>query len=200
MNYTEKHFSRCAVNPLVKDLFQEYPDLIELTRDVKLLKYVICVYDPGSPFVLQVRDVMTRKQLAAQFAGFNLSTDEKFLDDVYRLKDKTARSVAMSYLKEKSFPREWMMIVANESTFIEYFDRMIEPISKATDVTAGNPAVKETDEMNAIEKKAKLSAHMDMLSERIEKGYRRMFGNDDAIDLPGSVGRTKPEDMAGQVG
>jgi len=191
MDYKPQHFSRCLFNPMAKDLLDQSPILKNLTTDIRVLKYVLVLYDPNSPFILQHRDIKMRKQMAAQFAGFDIVMESDQLSDMYSLKDDMTREVVVRFLKKFAFPREWFMICANEETFYEYGERLMEPIGKSLKG--------DKDEMGAIAVKSKLSQDMEIINERIEKGYKRMFGDDSEIDIPGVTGRTSAESMAGGV-
>lgn len=192
MEYKYQHFGKCLFNPMERDLMERYPVLKNLSMRVNLMKYVIVLYDPNSPFILQHRDIRIRKQMAAQFAGFDIVLESEMLNDMYLLKNDETREVVVRFLKKFAFPREWFMICANEHTFYEYGERMMEPITKSAEV-------KDKDEMTAISIKSKLSQDMEVINERIEKGYKKMFGDDTEIDIPGVIGRTTAESMSGNV-
>lgn len=191
MEYKLQHFSKCLFNPMVKEMMDYYPVLKNLTSDIRLMKYVLVLYDPNSPFILQHRDIKMRKQMAAQFAGYDIVIDNDMLNEMYMLKDEATREVVVRFLRKFAFPRDWFMICANEEAFYEYGERMMEPISKSE---RG-----DKDEMGAIAVKSKLSQDMEIINERIEKGYKKMFGDDEEIDIPGVIGRTSAESMAGTV-
>lgn len=191
MDYKSQHFSRCIFNPMEKNMLDKYPVLKNLTLKEELIKYVIALYDPNSPLVLQHRDIKMRKQIAARFAGYDIVLESAKLTDMYTLKDDETREVVVRFLKKFAFPREWYMICANEQTFYEYGERLMEPITKSD---RG-----DKDEMTAIAIKSKLSQDMEVIHERIDKGYKRMFSDDEEIDLPGIIARTTSENMAGNV-
>jgi hypothetical protein len=192
MEYKLQHFAKCQFNPMEKNLVEKYPVLADLSDDIRLLKYIIAAYDPHSPFIPQYRDVRVRKQMAAMFAGFNMTTDNIYVEEIFSLKDNTARDAVLKFLRDFGYPRIWFQVCANEKTFYEYGERLMQPIDE--EKTSG-----EKDLLAAIQIKTKLSADMEALDDRIEKGYRKMFGGDDEIEIPGAVGRTTAESMAGKV-
>lgn len=74
-NYTTNQFNACAINPLVGgDLLLKHPhlyevfepDWIEDTHFDRILRYIVCVYDPKSPLVAMERDLVRRKDAAIQ--------------------------------------------------------------------------------------------------------------------------------------
>lgn len=191
MDYKAKNFSRCVFNPTEKNLTSEYPDLKQISSDEKLLRYIIALYDPGSPIIPLYRDIKIRKEIAADFAGYE-RTDTERREALFELKDDTVREAVIKFLTTFAFPREWYMICANEQTFFEFGERMMKPIEK-------KDGEKDKDEISAIQVKSKLSEEMEKLSQRIEAGYRKVFGSDDSLGLPENTGRTTVEMMAGKV-
>jgi hypothetical protein len=199
MSYKTQHFSKCIFNPMEKDLLGKYPGLGELSKDERILRYVIALYDNNSPYILQQRDVRVRKQMVAQFAGYNVVADQELLESFYTLKNEEVRKAVVDFLKKYTFPRVWYMICANEQTFYEYGERLMEPIGARNEGGAPSAGMKEKDEMAAIQIKSKLSQDMEALNDRIEKGYQKLFSNDEDVDLPTLTGRTGAENMAMNV-
>lgn len=192
MNYEKKHFGNCLFNPMEKDLFGTYPELKKLTNNEKMMRYIIAMYDPKSPIVSQNRDPVMRKRIAAEFAGYDMVQDRSKLEEIYNLKTEYVRTIIVRFMTEFAYPREWFMLQANEATYFEYGARMMEPITK-------DDNTKEKDELAAINIKSKLSEDMEKLNERIEKGYKKLFGDDSATLTAALPGRTTVESMSGKV-
>lgn len=192
MNFSTKDFENCLFNPVTKDLLKEHPELAKVSKDEKLLRYIIALYDPGSPIVRRNRDLVVRKHHAAAFAGYDPVKDAGYMQTLYSLKDAGLRGAVVKFLTTFSFPREWFMLQANLQTYYEYGERMMEPIVK-------QDGEKEKDELAAISIKSKLSQDMEVLNDRIEKGYRKIFGDETDKLMDKTPARTSVESMAGTV-
>jgi len=190
MAYTKKEFDKCLFNPMVDDLFEEYPDLKAINQNEKLVRYICAVYDPKSPLVTNHRDLVQRKQNGAVVAGYDIVKDLKDLEQVFNMKDPVARQAIVRFLTEFIFPREWFLICANEQTFYEYGERMMRPIDDQTD---------DKNEMQAVSIKTKLSQDMADILVRIENGYKRLFGDEVDPDALRKGKRTSAESMAATV-
>lgn len=182
MNYKKEQFNRCQFNP-VGDILENHPELEVVSKDEKLLRYIIALYDPNSPLVSQFKDIGTRKKIAAEFAGYVLDD----IKDILNLKDPEFLSSLMRFFTEFAYPREWFMICANEQTFYEFGERMMQPI-KVQD--------KEKDEISAIAVKTKLSEDMQDINSRIEGLYKKMFGEEVKDVVVTKKRFTSPEKVA----
>jgi hypothetical protein len=186
---SELDFSRCFFDPQPKNLLKTYPELQEISGDERLLRYIIALYDLNSPLVRKYMDIGIRKREAARMAGYDLRKEENELEAIYSFENEAARKAAVRFLKKYQFPREWYMICANEHTLYEYGERMLKPIdSEKTNI--------EKDWIGALADKEKLSAGMEAINRRIETGYKRLFGDDAALE---AKQMTTAESMATSV-
>lgn len=190
MAYTEKDFIRCRFNPLKKNLFESYPELIDLSHDdmynESIAKYIITAYDPESPVVKRYRDVKQRKTLAIELAGI---TDITFAEQLNELGFPFLVDAIDVYLKVHAKSMLWYMICSNEQTFYEYGRRLLQPIK--------DQETREKDLISAIATKSRLSEDMQTLYERIKKGYLELY-DDENLEEKVSSG-FKPEQYATRV-
>lgn len=192
-DYTPDSFKRCLFNPLAKDLAKRYP---ESRCDEKVLRYVLCLYDPKSPLIKDCRNIKTRKQEAARLAGFNLSTDSEFLDDLFAFKNKEAVTATINFLKEHVHNRIWTMIVSHEQTFYEYNERLMKPVDDGSSTISkpvydedddevfeeSTSSTKEKDVMATIAMKSKLIKDLKEIHANLNEYYKEMFEDDDLRD------------------
>lgn len=196
MAYIEKNFSQCAFNPLAKDLFKTYPKLKALTyaREMKpeeewekLIRYIIALYDPGSPVINDNTDLTLRKQVAAQVAGFNVELDNEYLMPIYTCDDEEFTDVVILYLKLYGNSRLWSMIQSNEHLFWEYNLRLMTPISRAD---------KDRDLVAAVSMKSKMSEDLEVISDRIDRCMKRFYVNDEVLEDAVKKKKITPESIA----
>ena len=194
--YSEKDFSKCTFNPSVQDVFTAYPQLSKIKSisekiDSRLMKYIICVYDYRSPIVINNRELKIRKQVAAEFSGYDvLNSNLKYLSNIEE--DYVLRAIDM-FLKSFIHSRVWYMICCNEKVFWEYGERMLKPIG-LTEEGEGGKKLSEKDLIAAMQAKTKLSEDMAAIDERLDAAYKRLYG-DERIDKFLSAGTT-PERVA----
>ena len=186
--YTERDFNKCLFNPCKKDLFVVYPRLMTIKNiKEKLIRYVIAVYDYNSPIVKEYRDLRIRKQQAAEFAGYNLSSDGDYLESLFSLKDNDALDCIDRFIKEFINSRLWARIMADEEFYWQTFKRMTKPIEDSTDG-------RDKANVDAFLSKGKLGEEMEKIELRIDAAYRKLYGDEDASKFV--VKRATPEDMA----
>ncbi len=191
-DYTADSFKNCLFNPLAKDLTGKYPALLPLLpksdNGEKILRYILFLYDPKSPLIKDSRNIKTRKQEAARLAGFDLTKDTDFLDDLFAFKNKEAAAKAVLFLKEFIHNRTWSMIVSHEQTFYEYNERLMKPVED-------NDDTKEKDVMATIVLKSKLVQDLKDIHSILKEYYREIFDDDDLRDKVVN-NRISPETMA----
>jgi hypothetical protein len=192
-DYSQESFKNCLFNPFAKDLTGKYPALKDLLpqgeHGEKVLKYILFLYDPKSPFIRDIRNIKTRKQEAAKLAGFDLQKDSDFLDSVYSFKNKEAAAKAIKFLKEFIHDRTWSMIVSHEQTFYEYNERLMKPVEDDKDTT------KEKDVMATIVLKSKLVQDLKEIHTILKEYYKEIFEDDDLREQVIN-NRISPETMA----
>lgn len=176
MTYGTKQFSGCVFNPTEKNLLEKYPELLTASTDERLLRYVIAMYDPASPFIRDYNDISKRKIAAAAFAGYDIGVDNEVTENLFLLKDEVSLSVVFFYLTKHAFPREWFMICCNEQLFFEYGQRLMKPV----DETKTNI---EKDFIGALADKERLAIAQESVAKRIDELYRKMFKEEVDIEI-----------------
>lgn len=181
MDFTEKDFSRCRFNPLLRDFKQKYPHLFEIIPSEyegdreTLLKYICLMYDPHSPLISYTADIETRKRVAAQYAGFNLNEEQ--LKSLFDLEDVSVIDTIDLFLRRHIHERLAYMVFANEQTFYEYGKRLLIPV-KWDEASGILKKEKEKDILSAITIKSKLSEDMSAINERLEADEKKLYGED----------------------
>ena len=203
--YTLESFKDCLFNPLHKDVLKKYPVLSEVSTNERLLKYILCLYDPKSPLIRDYRNnVANRKREAARLAGYDLSKDVKFLEDLYSFQNKIAASSAIVFLRDHIHNMLWTMIVSHEQTFYEYNERLLKPVEDALSYTSINKEgreeetsvdVKEKDIMSTVSMKSKLIDDCKKIYNLLTEYYEKMF-EDKELREQVVVSRITPESMA----
>lgn len=191
--YTEKNFTGCTFNPLIKDFRERYENLFEIVPvdfvgdKEKLLKYICLMYDPKSPLITDTASIDTRKRNAAQYAGYAI--DEKGLNEIFELTNKHVIEVIDVFLRRHINERLAYMIFGNEQTFFEYGKRLLQPVEWKEDS-------KEKDLLSAIAIKTKLSEDMAAINARIEADYKRLYNNDAHLEKVVTKRAFTPEGFA----
>lgn len=206
-SHTDKDFKRCLFNPLGKSKLATEPrlqalfplmdedneDAVVFTAEVpreKLLKYILCMYDPESP-LLKEPSLEIRKIQAAQIAGYDLEGDSDWLEkEVFSCKNAVVITVLVRYLMLRK-SREFAGIMADEQTYWEFVKRLMEPIGKAD---------KERDEIASLDIKTKLSEAKEVLNQRLTNNWKKFFNDDDAAAKQATqVNVWTPEAAAGII-
>lgn len=194
--YKEIEFSKCLFNPTVSDVFTSYPQLNKIKAldkkvDNKLMKYIICVYDYRSPIVLHNRELKIRKQVAAEFCGYDfVKEDLKYL---FNIEEDYVLQAIDTFLKSFIHSRIWYMICCNENIFWEYGQRMLMPVGNMGEE---GKKLSEKDLIAAMQAKTKLSEDMSSIDERLDAAYKRLYGNESLNKF--ISGATTPERIAAE--
>lgn len=202
LDYTENSFYGCLYNPLDKNLLKKNPGLSVYSSDLRVVKYMICMYDPASPIVREFPEISSRKSMALKVAGIDRDEEPELAMGLTSLKtigDEDEGQInyaqlVFNFIKDCYFPREWFMICCNEQMFWEYGERMLQPIDpKNTNI--------EKDFINALADKEKLATAQESVSRRISDLYRKMLGEpleDGVVDK--RKRRSRPQDFADMGG
>lgn len=193
---TEKDFNKCIFNPCVVDMFVSYPQLTKILSisdkiDNKLMKYIVCVYDYKSPIVINNRELKVRKQVGAEFAGYDIQKED--LKPIFNIEYDYILKAIDLFLKTFIHSRVWYMICCNENIFYEFGQRMLSPVSKSDE---NNKPMTEKAITETMALKTKLSDDMATIDERLDAAYKRLYGGEH-IDKFLS-GATTPERMAAE--
>lgn len=192
MNYSEKSFSACIFNPLVKgNIIETYPRLNEIVLPEwdnsqldSLIRYVILVYDPKSVLATTERDLNYRKNIAAELAGFDMN-DEEYMTSVYTCTHDFLAELIMKFLMRFIKSKEWAAIVIVESCFWESAKKLMEPINGKN----------SKEELEAVQKKSAIKDELDKDIARLDKYYKAFFGEDEDLLLRAKA-RVTPESIA----
>ncbi len=192
--YEKKNFEKCVFNPCEVDMFVSYPQLSELRSiseniDNKLIKYIVCVYDYRSPIVIDNRELKVRKQVAADFCGYDVLKSD--LNYLYNIEPDYMLQAIDTFLKKFIHSRVWYMICCNEHIFWEYGQRMLKPVAnKGED---GKPMTEKAI-TEAMALKTDLSKDMADIDERLDASYKRLYGDERVDKFLSSA--TTPERIA----
>lgn len=192
--YRDSDFNKCLFNPCVKEIFIEYPQLNKIKNinsaiDDKLMKYIICTYDYRSPIVVHNRELKIRKQVAAEFVGYDLQKDS--LSHIFNIEEDYVLQAIDTFLKSFIHSRVWYMICCNENIFWEYGQRMLSPVSNKDE---GGKPMTEKAITEAMALKTRLSEDMASIDERLDAAYKRLYGNESMDKF--IAGATTPEKIA----
>jgi hypothetical protein len=196
--YQKENFSKCLFNPNVEDILGKYSQLAIIKQVYpsitnQLMKYIIVVYDYNSPIVYNNRDLKTRKQQGAEFAGYDLLKDD--LNKIFNLEEDGVLKAVDCFLKSFIHSRTWYMICSNESIFWEYGQRMLKPVGNQEE---GGKPMSEKDLIAAMTAKTKLSEDMASIDERLDTAYKKLYGDENQSRFLNRA--TTPEQIAKERG
>jgi len=191
MEYRKKDFINCKYNPMEEAFDTSVVELVpaDYTGDpVKLMRYIILMYDPGSKLTRDTSNLEMRKNTAAVLAGYDLGMEE--MEDIFELKDELVAEAIDRFLKFEIKERLWYLIQGNEQTFYEYGKRLLQPV-KWND--------REKDMIAGISLKTKLSEDMAALNDRIENDYRKLYADDESLMKIVTKKKWSPEQQATKI-
>ena len=159
------------------------------TRGDKALRYLLYMYDQGSPF-LTIRDIPQRKRAAALEAGFDFAKDESFLRDLFDVKNHYAVLI-VNILREQNNAL-YASIILHEELYYRYSNRLLKSF---------DDGVEEKDEMDMLIKQQKLLAAANEIQRALDRMYKELSGGDIVLEkvLPPAVQLTKTEIVARQI-
>jgi hypothetical protein len=169
-----------------KKLVEQHPKLKTIVGDLvddKMLRYVLLMYDINSPLKNHYPELAKRKEWAASLAGYDVESEE--VKSLYTLTIECTETSEDGKEKKVIEPHEelvnmitniiayqnnrtWTMIVTNEQTFYEYHKRVMMEISE--------------DGLKNVQVKTSLLQAMDEIDSRLEVYYRRISGEDGALE------------------
>lgn len=206
MKFEAKHFVKCRFNPLddnsMDALYNELSMHVPAPTSsaTRLLRYIVLMYDDNSPLTQYETNIIRRKILAAELAGFvPLADYATELESIYDLSMPGILDLVNKYLFNYCKQRTWIKIVVNEQLFEEYSKRLMQPVASAgasaDDVTTVLGKNGEKDELQAYQIKAKLREELDAIGESLEKYYREINQVDEQLTKKTRKSYT-PEGMA----
>jgi hypothetical protein len=195
--YEEKDFTALQFNPLTKkSMLKAYPRLSEITQAEadstpffdKVLRYISALYDPKSPLI-QERDLNYRKTVAAQLSGFDLDSDEDFLQELYTSRVEWATVLTMRFLIRFIKQRKWAFMVSIETAYWENIQRIMKPVERGE-------GVRDWDELKSLEIKSKLKDEAEKDLKRLDILYAEFFNEDRDLEEAAKNTRMTPESVA----
>jgi len=203
MNYTSDTFKNCAFNPyevfpfkaypqlkkmVVKDLYNQEDDDVRVKMpEDKLVRYIIALYDPKSPLIKGEQNLVRRKEIAAEIAGFDMEKDDAALAVLYEYKYDHIVLTVQNFLKDFVRTMEWAMLVSLEQTFWEFQTRLMKPLE----------ADKDKDLMKAMETKTQLSEDIQNIYDKYKTALSKFYGDEEVlIEAATKIRRFTPEGVA----
>ena len=179
MGYKKADFSGCMFNPLCdKKMLTEYPRLLEIIMPEwkdenldKLIRFMICVYDPKSPLFLTERDLNYRKNVSAELSGFDMNNAE-LLAEVFACNHPYFVDLIMRFLTRFIKSKEFAAIIIVEACFWESAKKLMEPINGKD----------SKQELEAVQKKSAIKDELDKDIARLDKYYKAYFGDDEILE------------------
>lgn len=170
-------------------MLQAYPLLSEIVdpdwQDEYLdsiLRYIIMVYDPKSPLVINERDLNYRKGIALELAHLE---DQEIREPLITSTHKYSPALIIKYFMRFSRSKEWAAICAFEFAYWESLTEVMKPISGRN----------SREVLDSVQKKAAIKEEIEKDIKRLDQLYRTFFGEDDDL-LNKNKRRITPELMA----
>lgn len=179
MPYKQDQFNNCIFNPMVSGkMLQEYPRLNEIivpewTKDNKLdfiIRYVILVYDSKSPLQRDEKELLRRKSVAADLAGFNLNNRE-YMEKIYDGSNEVCFAVITRYLIRYIKDKEFAALCAFEFKYYENIGELLTPIIGTTNA----------ERLDAARKKSVISDEIDKDIKRIDDYWEQLYGDKEIV-------------------
>lgn len=140
-----------------------------------IIRYIIYLYDPGSPLRAEIEDYAKRQVEAALLAGFEQNTKGEFKSD--RIKQVLAgdctevTDMIVDFLIQLD-NRAYAQLVAGEQTFYNNIRALMKRGNYDDD----------TKELKSIEVKEKITDFNEKLDTSIKVLTTRIFGEDESLD------------------
>jgi hypothetical protein len=164
----------------------QYPSFTEYDREdsERAIRYLLLMYDKGSPFVTYYADLRQRKESVAVYVGYDPERDEARLEELYDLDDERFVDMLLAFLKGQNWLK-WSLLVSNEQTFYEYQRSVLRRVTNYKT---------DKDRLTAVQVKSQIMNDCDMIVERIARYYTDIFGTRDVVEK--AQGGITPESMA----
>lgn len=175
MNYKQKEFNNCQFNPLTElAMVNAYPLLSEIIEPEwcdeyldSILRYMIMVYDPKSPLVINERDLNYRKSVAIELAHIDQDIVEAIIHSVHKYCPK----LIFQFLKRFLRSREWAAIFAIETAYWESIKEVVEPISGKN----------SREKLDSVQRKSLIKQEIIEDIKRLTDLYSKFFGDDEEL-------------------
>jgi hypothetical protein len=179
------------------DLLQKFPKLTRLKSFKSygesdrnyLIRFIVIMYDSGSPLADMYPDIEKRKIEAAKLAGYETGKTGAFKDkkiqDVFELKNDDVLEMICEYMESHN-SMEHRLVIMHEQAFSEYERLVMTPIDQSE--------TKDKDILTAATTKTKLMKDCDEIHSRLLGYYQKLYNNhDEVIDKAASSRRFRPE-------
>ncbi len=175
--------------------FSEYKD----SDRNYLIRYIICLYSPGSPFFKKYTDLGKRKEAVAEFVGYERDSKtgkfkSKNLQKVFEMTAdiaadpdekiegyQSANPLIFAWLRHIN-DFLWSEITVNEQLFVEYTGLMLEAIEGRDSDTV----------LKAATTKSKLRSEIGLIRTHLGVLYKEFFGESEA-EVVVKAERIRPE-------
>ena len=181
MIFSKELFDKMIINPFGEDFkMDDYREkLNEIMGGVwkkrsasleKAVKYILYMYDIGSPMRRQYSNMEQRKEECAVLAGFKLEREKDRNDaqKLYEFKDDIYTDFVVNFLKYQH-NKTWALLVSNEEVLFQIQSELMKPVTNSK-------GDKET--LQGYEVKDKLMERCDSIIKRIEAYEDKIFGQD----------------------
>lgn len=136
----------------------------------KLIRYILYMYDKGSPMRIFYPDVTRRKEECAKLSFYNLRDDKERLIEIFSLSDEEVSDIITNFIIWQD-SMIWSAYVTSTQVYWEYQREMFVSISTVKD---------DKQKMDALNSKAKLMKESDGLILSIE-AYERKLSQGDSL-------------------
>jgi hypothetical protein len=194
---SKPNFDRCMFNPfsesmsedprlrkLMDDAYKALEEMQEIKQimagnsaidpvflDDRLLRYIICLYDPFSPLIKMYPDLSERKVQAALIAGY--SDDKDNTDFLYGNEHEVIVTLIVGFLKIVN-NRLWASIVSIEQVIWELNERMMLKVQVSIED-------KDKDLIGALNMKPKMAKDIIELNDLLIVQMKKFYGEDEVV-------------------
>lgn len=155
-------------------------------RKLATVKYFAYMYDQNSPLFSRVSDVAQRKKEASRIAGFEISKDIKYLEQIWGLTQETYVKIVVEMMKVQN-NHELTMLVSLENYFYALNERLLRPLQEGDDM----------EELKSLETKGKLRKEMLDTKVVMTELYNSLFKGDKVLEEKVMrTSRFSPENVA----
>lgn len=177
-----------------KDILKDIPKLERISNFKKILssfkdagvsvvKYVCYMYDQGSPMKRHFPELAQRKRECSNMAG--LSKHAHIEQSLFEMTNPLFLLAIDEFLKFQNH-RVWSMIVSNEEVFYEYQSKLLIKTEEDRD----------KDLLQALQIKSKIMSDMDVINDRLESYYDKLYQGDSELIAHVQLKNISPEEIA----
>lgn len=180
MSYSEKDFSGCIFNALVREkMLTAYPKLSQIIDKEweqapmldNIIRFVVLVYDPKSP-LRRERDSMRRKNIAYDLAGFKRNELNEALPEIINESHDLCLYITVRFLSKFIKDKEYAALCAFEFKYYENILELMTPIKGDTNA----------ERLEAAKKKSVISEEIIKDIKVIEDLWHSFFGEKTLVE------------------